>query len=56
VEEDGTDDSRIRDLIAERDAARKSRDFKRADAIRDELSAMGVVLEDTPDGVKWRRK
>ncbi len=56
VAEDGTDDSRIRELIAERDTVRKSRDFKRADAIRDELSAMGVVLEDTPDGVKWRIK
>ncbi len=50
------DDAKILELIAERDRARKERNFKRSDAIRDELVAMGVLLEDTPEGAKWRRK
>jgi cysteinyl-tRNA synthetase len=41
--------------IAERNAARKARDFKRSDAIRDELLARGIVLLDTPQGVRWRK-
>ncbi len=44
----------VETLIAERQEARKSRDFKRADEIRDRLKEMGVVLEDTPQGIKWR--
>ncbi|MBI2316709.1 MAG: cysteine--tRNA ligase, partial [Betaproteobacteria bacterium] len=42
-------------LIAERQAARKIRDFKRADQVRVELLAKGVVLEDSPQGTTWRR-
>jgi len=49
-------DSEIEALIQERTEARKSRNFARADEIRDLLAAKGIVLEDTPQGVRWRRK
>ncbi len=49
------DDGRIQHLIDERNAARKARDFARADAIRQQLADEGVLLEDTPAGVRWRR-
>ena len=48
-------DQEIEDLIAERQAARKARNFQRADEIRDQLQAMGIILEDTREGVKWKR-
>src|SRR5690606_8469842 len=48
-------DARIQALVDERAAAKKARDFARADAIRDQLAAEGVLLEDTPAGVRWRR-
>lgn len=48
-------DSDIEALINERQEARKNKDFKRADEIRDELSSRGIILEDTRQGVKWKR-
>lgn len=48
-------DADIEALIEERQAARKARDFARADQIRDELLAKGIILEDTREGVKWKR-
>ena len=48
-------DSDIEALINERQAARKARDFARADAIRNELLEKGIILEDTREGVKWKR-
>lgn len=48
-------DGEIETLIGERQAARKAKDFARADEIRDELLHKGIVLEDTREGVKWKR-
>jgi cysteinyl-tRNA synthetase len=48
-------DSEIQSLIDERQEARRRRDFGRSDEIRDELARRGIVLEDTKDGVRWRR-
>ena len=48
-----TADKEIESLISKRQVARKNKDFKTADAIRDELKSRNIVLEDTPQGVKW---
>ena len=48
-------DSDIEKLIEERQAARKAKNFARADEIRDQLAAQGILLEDTREGVKWKR-
>ena len=45
----------IETLIEERSAAKKAKDFARADAIREQLQAQGISLEDTPQGTQWRR-
>ncbi len=50
------DELRIELLVEERNEAKKARDFARADAIRNELLTQGIVLEDTPAGVRWVRK
>jgi len=52
---DGLDDALIDQLIAERNLARKERNFARADEIRDQLQAMEITLEDVADGTRWRR-
>ena len=49
------DDVRIQALIDERTQAKKNRDFARSDAIRDQLAGEGVILEDTAQGVRWKR-
>ena len=49
------DDARIQALIDERITAKQSRDFARADAIRQQLADEGILLEDTPAGVRWKR-
>jgi cysteinyl-tRNA synthetase len=49
-------DADVEALVAERTAAKKARNFARADAIRAELAEKGVILEDSKDGVRWKRK
>ena len=48
-------DDEVEAMIAARQQARKDRNWAEADRIRDELKAMGIVLEDTPQGVKWKK-
>lgn len=48
-------DSDVERLIEERQAARKAKDFARADEIRDQLASMGIILKDTREGVQWKR-
>jgi cysteinyl-tRNA synthetase len=52
----GLTDEAIDALVAERTLAKRQRNFSRADQIRDELAEKGVVLEDSKDGVRWKRK
>ena len=56
VREDDNLDAEIEALIQQRQQARKEKNFAEADRIRDELKAQGIVLEDTPQGVKWHRQ
>jgi cysteinyl-tRNA synthetase len=49
-------DEQINQKLAEMDAARKARKFKESDAIRTELVAAGIIVENTKEGVRWRRK
>ena len=49
-------DQEVEEKIAEMNAARKARDFARSDAIRAELTAQGILIEQTKEGVRWRRK
>jgi cysteinyl-tRNA synthetase len=52
---DGLSDADVEAKVAERNAAKKARDFARADQIRQELAAQGIILEDTKEGVRWKR-
>ncbi|MDE2336657.1 MAG: cysteine--tRNA ligase [Alphaproteobacteria bacterium] len=54
--QNGSDVTDIQGLIDARDAAKKNKDYKRADEIRAELEKTGVILEDTPQGTRWKRK
>jgi cysteinyl-tRNA synthetase len=49
-------DADVEVLILERTKARADKNFARADEIRDELTALGVEIMDTPDGVKWKKR
>ncbi len=53
---DDDDDAGIDALVAARTAAREAKDFAEADRLRDELTARGILVEDTPDGPIWRRR
>jgi cysteinyl-tRNA synthetase len=55
-DERGSLDDEIEALVQERQEARRSRDFTRSDEIRDDLAARGIILEDTKDGVRWKRR
>jgi cysteinyl-tRNA synthetase len=49
-------DAEIEELVAKHSAARKAKDFKASDAIRNQLADQGIILENTKDGVRWKRK
>jgi len=55
TEESQTEDQEISELIQEREEARRQRDFRRADEIRDLLASRGIILEDTKAGTRWKR-
>jgi len=52
----GLPDEQIEQLVMEHEQARKARDFAKSDALRAQLSDAGVVVENTKEGVRWRRK
>ena len=54
--QDNLDSKFIENLINERNHARSSKDFAKADEIRDKLTEIGIEIEDTPDGTIWRSK
>jgi cysteinyl-tRNA synthetase len=55
-DESGMSDEQVEKLIAERQQAKKTRDFARGDAIRKQLQDAGIILEDTKEGARWKRK
>ncbi len=55
VEMDEDETAKIEAMIAERTAAKKNKDFAKADEIRNKLSEMGIIIEDTREGVKWKK-
>jgi cysteinyl-tRNA synthetase len=52
----GDIDAQVEEMIERRNEAREAKDFAKADKIRNDLDRMGIVLEDTPQGVRWKRK
>jgi cysteinyl-tRNA synthetase len=56
TDEIGSLDEEIENLVEERQEARRQRNFTRSDEIRDVLAEKGIILEDTKDGVRWKRK
>ena len=54
--EQGITDAEVEALIEQRQQARKTRDFPKADALRKQLADAGIILEDTKDGLRWKRK
>ena len=48
-------ESEIEQLILDRDEARKSKDWSKSDSIRDKLMSIGIEIQDTPEGTKWRK-
>jgi cysteinyl-tRNA synthetase len=54
TDDSSVDHTEVERLIAERQSARAAKDYAAADAARDALTALGVVIEDTPDGTIWR--
>lgn len=55
-EKETLEDQEIINLMEERAEARKNKNFKRSDEIRDHLKSLGIILEDTPQGVRWKRE
>jgi cysteinyl-tRNA synthetase len=53
---DALSDEQVEEMVVKRNQAKKSRDFKLADGLRQELLDKGIILEDTKDGVRWKRK
>ncbi|MDO5562601.1 MAG: cysteine--tRNA ligase [Synergistaceae bacterium] len=53
---ESADDAKIDALVAERNEARKTKNFKRSDEIRDLLAAQGIIIEDTPQGTRWKKQ
>lgn len=54
--ETATLDAHVEALIVERETARREKNWSRSDEIREQLSLLGIILEDSPDGTKWKRK
>lgn len=54
--EENKDNQWIEEMVEERNQAKKNKDWHRADQIRDQLKEKGIILEDTPQGVRWRKK
>ena len=50
------DTSKVEQLIADRNSARQSKNWEEADRCRDDLTQMGILIEDTPNGTEWKLK